>query len=948
VMEERWALKIVALLHDPPDKPFGIAGHRERAVELQRIALGRDPTEAELQRVEQADHIASAADRVDFPTDSEAYWHKEVAILIHPLSGQRLDPGKIGDVNTSDTHRATKEAVQRLVEGESDLRQRYLRLWRTLPEALAQEYPRVGRLFSILPADTRQPDHPLLQHLSITAAITDALPHPALLVFSIGPVQSFIAAARRTQDLWMGSWLLSSLAWTAMETIAESYGPDAVIFPSLRGQPLCDLWLYNQGVVPEEYKPRPEKLALASLPNKFVALLPSSEAEPAAVAAETAVRNRWRELADGVRTAIAEVFPQPDDMWQRSWREQMDTHLEVYWSILPWPGEDKRQPKEQAEEVRTLFSALSQEPKTFKEAYDCYAESGKYSPNWGTTYSLLYGLADRAFNARKNLRNFTPTEEKGEKCTLCGQRAALHARDASRKGVRDFWGGLAKAIGHHAIKPNGRERLCAVCTVKRLAQQKILAEEFDLKGGFPSTSEIAVAPFKAAVAEKLCSHSELYQALQQHLEALKQLGFPQTVARKAVPGLQRLWSKAPDQLKDIVDQLLKYDGSAFLEETFDLDRLRDDYGLDINERGVRKARDSLRGLLEAAGEAGIGKPTKYYAILAMDGDHAGRWLSGTHRGLTEFGKILHPRVVEELQGLPEWEALLKTKRLMTPALHAAISDALAGFALKLVRYVIEERYTGRVVYAGGDDVLAFLPLEEALPAARELRALFSGEIKLLDPTVPPRAMDLSKQEWTVAFGDHKCTGYLRIGGEVLLTMGPTATASIGLAIAHHLQPLDAALEAARQAEHFAKDHYDRNAVCIHLLKRSGEESRVGAWWSYPGQVTDSVQLVIDVVQRFCKGELAMRMTNIVLQEARTLTVLETEIQKAELKRLLRRHLNEGLPKDYREELAEELAVKFSAFAKALNKHSEKVKRSGLEQMVDWLRLARFLAQGGEE
>lgn len=257
--EDKWALKIVAFLHDPPDKPFGIGGHRERANELMNIALGRDPSEDEIRRVEEADRIASAADRVDFPADSEAYWYKETAFLTHPLSGRLLDPGKITDVNTSDTHRAAKEALQRLIQDIPELRCRYLRLWRLLPEILADEYPKVGTLFGMLPADTRQPDHPLLQHLSITAAIATALPHPALLVFSIGPVQSFIAAARRTQDLWMGSWLLSFLAWTAMETIAESYGPDAVIFPSLRRQPLCDLWLHSQGIIPDKDKPHPEK-----------------------------------------------------------------------------------------------------------------------------------------------------------------------------------------------------------------------------------------------------------------------------------------------------------------------------------------------------------------------------------------------------------------------------------------------------------------------------------------------------------------------------------------------------------------------------------------------------------------------------------------------------------------------------------------------------------------
>lgn len=65
----------------------------------------------------------------------------------------------------------------------------------------AETFPRLGALWGVLPADTRMPHHPLLQHLSATAALADALPQPALLAFPLGPVQEFIAAARRTQDL---------------------------------------------------------------------------------------------------------------------------------------------------------------------------------------------------------------------------------------------------------------------------------------------------------------------------------------------------------------------------------------------------------------------------------------------------------------------------------------------------------------------------------------------------------------------------------------------------------------------------------------------------------------------------------------------------------------------------------------------------------------------------
>ncbi len=937
MVTNRWTQKIAALLHDPPDKPFAIAEHGERAAELQFIALGRPATPEERRRSEGADRIASAADRVDFPQGSEAYWHQGKAILTHPLAGRGLDLGRLADVNSSGTHEAARRVVGKLVQKEPDPQRRFLRLWRHLPDALAEEFPRVGKLFGMLPADTRQPDHPLHQHLSLTAALATSLPRPALLVCSIGPVQEFIAAARRTQDLWMGSYLLSYLIWAALRTLAETYGPDAILFPSLRGQPLCDLWLGKEKGL--ECPVDQASLSLATLPNKFVALLPAEEAAEAARAAEKAIRKEWERLAEKVYTALKGIMP-ADSTTRQIWQRQIEEQLEIYWALLPWAGAEKNEGKERAEAVQALFTTLcpTQDGRSFGKIYDLYERSGHYSPNWGTTYGLLYTLADRAFGARKGLRDFTPSEERGEKCTLCGQRAALQGQDASRTGVRSFWSRVAKSL-YAEVRPDGRERLCAVCTVKRFAWREVFREELELEGGFPSTSEVSAASFKAGVLKELSSprsNQALLEALKEYLELLEIIDFPKTAGRNAIPYLYGLLRSVPQEAREWARKLLEFDGEVLFAETLTAKRLQDEYGLSVGEHDAAELSRSLGKLLRAASEANIPKPSKYYAILYMDGDRAGQWLSGTHEGMTSFASILHPQVQEQLSALPGWQGLLQEKRLMTPALHAAISEALAHFALKVVRRVVEERHPGRVVYAGGDDVLALLPLSEALLAAQELRALFSGEV-LPDG----EARDLRSAKWKVSFGNQSCTGYLWFDGSPLLTMGPKASASIGLALSHHLQPLDAALGAARQAEQTAKEDYGRNALCLYLLKRSGEEIRVGARWFYQEAARDVVTLVLDAQEKFQAGKLSMRLAPTVFEEAPTLAFLPKEAQLAELKRLLKRHSESKMSDSERQELAERLA----GFASALDMHTH---RPGLEQMAEWLLLVRFLARGGEE
>ncbi len=53
-----------------------------------------------------------------------------------------------------------------------------------------------------------------------------------LLLFTIGPVQSFIAQARKTQDLYAGSFLLSHLTDFAINDLSKQLTNPDIIFPN--------------------------------------------------------------------------------------------------------------------------------------------------------------------------------------------------------------------------------------------------------------------------------------------------------------------------------------------------------------------------------------------------------------------------------------------------------------------------------------------------------------------------------------------------------------------------------------------------------------------------------------------------------------------------------------------------------------------------------------------
>jgi CRISPR-associated protein Cmr2 len=389
------------------------------------------------------------------------------------------------------------------------------------------------------------------------------------------------------------------------------------------------------------------------------------------------------------------------------------------------------------------------------------------------------------------------------------------------------------------------------------------------------------------------------------------------------------------QKASLAEMLLHIDGEWLHVESWTNERL-EEAGATITDGDIQRAKEALRNLYQAVGA----RPAKYYALLYMDGDHMGRWLSGTHAGLATLGDILHPKIRAALQNDPNWGSILVTKRLITPAVHAAISQALGHFAMRVVPHIVEERYPGRLVYAGGDDVLAVVPLEDALAVARELRAAFSGHIRFVNGNLEVCLKDA-------------VTGYVEWGNGVFLTMGPQATASMGMVFTHHLQPLDLALQAVRRAEHAAKHHYGRNALAVEVLKRSGEAITVGTNWSYD-TIPDVMALLIKLIQRLQEEQISGKWPYVVQAEAWTLEGLSSDAQAAELRRLLTRQAGEKLRGKEKKAQAEEFSEKLVQWVQATVppppdpcEPEKESSPSGFVEMSRWLLVCSFMVRGGE-
>lgn len=220
--------------------------------------------------------------------------------------------------------------------------------------------------------------------------------------------------------------------------------------------------------------------------------------------------------------------------------------------------------------------------------------------------------------------------------------------------------------------------------------------------------------------------------------------------------------------------LLPYD--AQLVYRFRLDAaLRDATG--NRDSDATGALEDLRACLQPIWKK-YGEPCPYGAILLADGDRMGKLLGEAN---------------DEKQ-------------------HVRITTALSAFAGSVRERVRE--FDGHAIYAGGDDVLAFLPLEHAFDCANALQLAFAEALR-------PVARDL------------------KVSQEAMPTL------SVGLAIGHLMEPLGTLRALATQAEKKAKgdelaESRKRNALGIALRVRSGSVTHVRLRWDDASALADFV------------------------------------------------------------------------------------------------------------
>ena len=240
--------------------------------------------------------------------------------------------------------------------------------------------------------------------------------------------------------------------------------------------------------------------------------------------------------------------------------------------------------------------------------------------------------------------------------------------------------------------------------------------------------------------------------------------------------------------------------------------------------------------------------------------------------------------------------------------HTKISSELNGYTTK-VRQIIDAECLGKLIYAGGDDVLALANLSDLLEILCRLRWDFPN-----------------------------------LNGQG----NPASTASAGVCIAHCKVPLGDVLNRARAMEREAKSVDGKNALGIALLKHSGNISQTVFNWKYKVEDAENIDMIKvsqNLIELIQTGEVSKKFIYTFRDVFTRLTDRNGSLElpgivESELARLIRRATSEKVRSD-------------SEIQGRINKNVQDLtallanKLIKFDDFICFLEIINFIARGGK-
>lgn len=629
-----------------------------------------------------------------------------------------------------------------------------------------------------------------------------------VVIFSIGPVQTFIASARRSRDLWSGSWLLSELAKACAKSLNDLGDTKAqLIFPHVDKSNQADL----------------EENSDFSVGNKVQVVLTVDSVDELKDIIDNAKESVKKRFIKEASNALSRLPKDKHYLRETIWNSQLDDYLEIQTAWARF-GDDNSYHDAAQNAGRVLASRKA---------------TRDFSPTCAISEKNFITSLVQLDNARK-------TTDKNHNVIKQPYQDLFMLPKSSLDGMRETVlkeSGLQKNSLQRKLSLSKSEQLDTVGVIKRLGFEE-KAEQF--------------TPFT-----RITAHAWIKEIAQKEPDALNRL-------KGTYRELCRLGVASGVTGNNKVYQDFAYDAQLLypsrLEVTLKEYQNSDDKEAKEIVDNLKVLKKTLAPLFQRYGE-----PYRYGVLLLADGDRMG-------------------------------ELLDKAK---TQVQHQEITQTLSNFAGQ-VTYTMRQS-SGHCIYAGGDDVLGFVPLDKAYKCADDLQKLFANSLSGVAN---------------------------KLGAE------NSPTLSVGLAICHIMTPLGVIRELASQAEKFAKgDHVDesqstekrRNALGILLSVRSGNDTKLRFNWDDLAGLNAFETMVNYYVEKQIPSRIAYDVREIYLRTcdfAIDDKQLQKDIQSAELLRML---------KQARTNQSKKIADQ------TIDMLNERAKKIGLDNLANELIVARWFA-----
>lgn len=629
-----------------------------------------------------------------------------------------------------------------------------------------------------------------------------------VVIFSIGPVQTFIASARRSQDLWSGSWLLSELAKACAKSLNDLGDTKAqLIFPHVDKNNQADL----------------EENSDFSVGNKVQVVLTVDSVDELKNIIDNAKKSVKKRFIKEASNALSRLPKDKYYLRETIWNSQLDDYLEIQTAWARF-GDDNSYHDAAQKAGQTLASRKA---------------TRDFSPTCAISEKDFITSLVQLDNARKTTnKNLNVIKQPYQDLFMLPKSSLDGMRETVLKES-----GLQKNSLQRKLSLSKSEQLDTVGVIKRLGFEE-KAEQF--------------TPFT-----RITAHAWIEEIAQKEPDALNRL-------KGTYRELCRLGIASGVTGNNKVYQDFAYDAQLLypsrLEVTLKEYQNSDDKEAKEIVDNLKILKKTLAPLFQSYGE-----PYRYGVLLLADGDRMG-------------------------------ELLDKAK---TQVQHQEITQALSNFAGQ-VAYTMRQS-SGHCIYAGGDDVLGFVPLDKAYKCADDLQKLFANSLSGVAN---------------------------KLGAE------NSPTLSVGLAICHIMTPLGVIRELASQAEKFAKgDHVDesqstekrRNALGILLSVRSGNDTKLRFNWDDLAGLNAFETMVNYYVEKQIPSRIAYDVREIYLRTcdfAIDDKQLQKDIQSAELLRML---------KQARTNQSKKIADQ------TIDMLNERAKKIGLDNLANELIVARWFA-----